>query len=198
MVVYAAMPAPGDVTQLLIDWSRGDQEALAKLMPLIYDELRRLAARYLRHERPDHTLQPTALVHEVYLRLINQSRVQWQSRAHFFGIAAQAMRRILVDHARRHHAAKRGGLQPRLSLDEAVRVSAAHSADLIALDDALSRLAAIDAQQSRIVELRFFGGLTVAETAAVIGASPPTVKRHWTVAKAWLYREIRQGGPHDP
>jgi DNA-directed RNA polymerase specialized sigma24 family protein len=153
------MPAPDDVTQLLLDWSHGDQEALTKLMPVVYDELRRLAACYLRRERPDHTLQPTALVHEVYLRLIDQSRVRWQSRAHFLGIAAQLMRRILVDHSRRRYAAKREGSHRKLSLD-----------------DALTSLAAIDPQQSRIVELRFFGGLTVEETAAVVGASPATVK----------------------
>src|SRR3989454_1357049 len=187
-------PAPRDVTQWLIDWRNGKQEALAQMMPLVYNELRRLAQRYLQRERPDHTLQATALVHEAYLRLVDQRQAQWQNRAHFFGLAAQMMRRILVDHARHHHAAKRGGAEPKLSLDEAVWVSAEHATDLTALDDALNRLAVLDPQHSRLVELRFFGGLTIEETAEVLGVSPATVKREWRLARAWLYREFHQGG----
>jgi RNA polymerase sigma factor (TIGR02999 family) len=190
-------PAPQDVTQWLSAWRNGNQEALAHLLPLVYDELRRLAQRYLQRERPDHTLQATALVHEAYLRLVDQRQAQWQNRAHFFGLAAQMMRRILVDHARRQHAAKRGGAEPKLSLDEAVWVSAAPAPDLTALDDALTRLAGLDPQHSRLVELRFFGGLTIEETAEVLGVSPATVKRDWSMAKAWLYRELRMRGPHD-
>lgn len=178
------------MTRLLQDWSKGDQAALANLMPLVYNELRHLASRYLRRERAGHTLQTTALVHEAYLRLIDQNQVTWQNRAHFFGVAAQMMRRILVDHAREQHAEKRGGGAPRLSLDEAIGLAGERGVNLIALDDALSALAAIDPQQSRIVELRFFGGLTVEETAEVLGVSPATVKREWSMAKAWLHREI--------
>jgi RNA polymerase sigma factor (TIGR02999 family) len=188
---------PHDVTRLLVAWRQGDQVAQAHLLPLVYDELRRLAHRYLQRERPDHTLQATALVHEAYLRLIDQRQAQWQNRAHFFGLAAQMMRRILIDHARQHHAAKRGGAEQKLSLDEAVWVSAERTTDLVALDDALTRLAVLDPQQSRIVELRFFGGLTIEETAEVLGVSPATVKRDWSMAKAWLYRELRTRGPHD-
>jgi RNA polymerase sigma factor (TIGR02999 family) len=188
---------PRDVTHLLAAWRQGDREAQAHLLPLVYDELRRLAHRYLQRERPDHTLQATALVHEAYLRLIDQRQAQWQNRAHFFGLAAQMMRRILIDHARQQHAAKRGGAEQKLSLDEAVWVSAERATDLVALDDALTRLAVLDPQQSRIVELRFFGGLTIEETAEVLGVSPATVKRDWSMAKAWLYRELRTRGPHD-
>jgi RNA polymerase sigma factor (TIGR02999 family) len=175
---------------MLVDWSRGDQQALAELMPLVYDELRQIAARYLRREHPGHTLQTTALVHEAYLRLIDQKHVNWQNRAHFFGIAAQMMRRILVDHARGQRTDKRGGGATKLSLDEAIGLAEEREVDLVALDDALTNLAAMDAQQSRIVELRFFGGLTVEEVAEVIGVSPATVKREWSMAKAWLYREL--------
>ncbi len=188
--VEVTTPSSQDVTRLLQDWSKGDQAALANLMPLVYNELRHLASRYLRRERAGHTLQTTALVHEAYLRLIDQNQVTWQNRAHFFGVAAQMMRRILVDHAREQHAEKRGGGAPRLSLDEAIGLAGERGVNLIALDDALSALAAIDPQQSRIVELRFFGGLTVEETAEVLGVSPATVKREWSMAKAWLYREI--------
>jgi RNA polymerase sigma-70 factor, ECF subfamily len=162
-------------------------------MPLVYDELRRLADHYLRQERPDHTLQPTALVHEAYLRLIDQSRVEWQSRAHFLGVAAQLMRRILVDHARRHHALKRGGFRQKLSLDEAVDYSQTRDLDLVVLDDALNALAQFDERQSRMVELRFFGGLTIEETAEALAVSPATVKVDWNMAKAWLRREISRG-----
>lgn len=160
-------------------------------MPLVYDELRRLANHYLRQERSDHTLQPTALVHEAYLKLIDQSRVDWQNRAHFFGVAAQSMRRILVDHARSHRASKRGGVQQKLALDEAVDYSQPRDIDLLALDDALNLLAKLDVRQSQVVELRFFGGLTIEETAAALGVSPATVKVDWSMAKAWLHREIK-------
>jgi RNA polymerase sigma factor (TIGR02999 family) len=183
-------PEP-NVTRLLMDWSKGDQHALDELTPLVYGELKRLAGRYLRRERADHTLQSTALVHEAFLRLIDQRDVRWQNRAQFFGIAAQLIRRILVDHARSHHAQKRGGEAAKLSLDEAIRTPELRKdVNLVALDDALDRLAEIDPQQGRIVELRFFGGLTIEETAEVLKISPATVKRDWTVAKAWLYREI--------
>ncbi len=162
-------------------------------MPVVYGELRRLAQHYLRRERPDHTLQATALVHEAYLRLVDQRAVTWQNRAHFFGVAAQLMRRILVDHARRHHAAKRGGTALKVSLNDVVLAAEERAEDLVALDDALNRLAAMDPRQGRVVELRLFGGLTVEETAEVLRISPATVKREWTTAKAWLSREIRQG-----
>jgi RNA polymerase sigma-70 factor (ECF subfamily) len=186
------VPSP-DVTQILQEVSGGDRDAPARLMPLVYDELRRLADHYLRQERPDHTLQPTALVHEAYLKLIDQTRVDWQNRAHFFGVAAQLMRRILVDHARRHRASKRGGFQQKLTLDEAVDYSQPRDLDLVALDDALNALAQMDARQSQIVELRFFGGLTIEETAEALGVSPATVKVDWSMAKAWLRREISRG-----
>lgn len=181
---------PQQVTQLLVDWGNGDKEALEQLTPLVYGELRRLAGRYLRKERPDHTLQATALVHEAYIRLIDQKNVRWQNRAHFFGVAAQMIRRILVDHARSRHAAKRGAMAPKLSLDEAIALPDKKEFDLVALDDALNSLAKIDPQQARIVELRFFTGLTVEETAEVLDISPATVKRDWVTAKAWLYRDI--------
>jgi len=182
-----------DVTRLLVASSAGDRAAMDRLMPLVYDELRRLAQSYLRHERPGHTLQGTALVHEAYLRLIDQKHVQWQNRAHFFGLASQMIRRILVDHARGHKAAKRGSGAPRLSLDEAIGVPNARDVDLVSLDDALSGLEKIDAEQSRIVELRFFGGLSIDETATVVGASPATVNREWAAARAWLFREMSRG-----
>jgi RNA polymerase sigma factor (TIGR02999 family) len=181
---------PHEVTAMLLDWSKGDREALSRLMPMVYDELRRIARRYLRREREGHTLQTTALVHEAYFRLIDQQRVSWQNRSHFFGIAAQMMRRILVDYARGQQAEKRGGEVAKLSLDEAIEIADQREVDLIALDDALDALAQLDEQQSRIVELRFFGGLTVEETAEVVGASPATVKRDWSMAKAWLLREL--------
>jgi RNA polymerase sigma factor (TIGR02999 family) len=179
-----------EVTRLLKDWSNGRQDVLDKLLPQIYAELRRLASSYLRRERPDHTLQATALVHEAFIRLIDQRAVRWQNRAHFFGIAAQAMRRILVDHARAHSAEKRGSGERPVSLDEVVALVGAPSVDLLALDEALTRLTAIDPQQSRVVELRFFGGLTIEETAEVMDVSPATVGREWTLAKAWLYAEL--------
>jgi len=188
-----ATTTPGEVTRILQAWGRGDQQAVDRLMPLVYGELRRLARHYLRRERPDHTLQPTALVHEAYLRLVDQRGVTWQNRAHFFGVAAQAMRRILVDHARRHHAAKRGGPAFKVWLDDVVIAAKERSDDLLALDDALNRLAAMDPRQGQIVELRLFSGLTVEETAEALGISPATVKREWTSAKAWLTRELRSG-----
>ncbi len=167
-----------------------DKEALDKLMPVVYDELRRQAARYLRREKAGHTLQTTALIHEAYLRLVDQHNVQWQNRAHFFGMAAQMMRRILVDHARTKKRAKRGGSDVKVSLaDETIPVNE-RDLDVVALDEALTRLAEIDEQQSRVVELRFFSGLTVEETAEVMDISPATVKRDWSMAKAWLHREL--------
>ena len=185
-----ATPAPHDVTALLESWSNGDPDALQRLMPLVYDELHRLARNYLRRERPDHTLQSTALVHEAYMRMVNQKTVQWQNRAHFFGVAAQSIRHILVDHARRYQTAKRGSGAHKLALDEAAGVTERADIDLIALDDALNGLSAVDPQQGRIVELRFFGGLSIEETAAVLKISPATVKRDWIMAKAWLYQNL--------
>ena len=181
---------PPDITQLLVAWSGGDKAALNQLVPLVYEELRRQAANYLRRERPGHTLQTTALIHEAYLRLVDQKSVQWQNRAQFFGIAAQLMRRILVDHARTKHRAKRGGSAVQVSLTDATVVAKDASLDLIEIDEALNRLAEIDEQQAKIVELRFFSGLNVEETAAALNISPATVKRDWSVAKAWLHREI--------
>ena len=186
-----AMPAHTEVSQLLVEWGQGDQEALARLMPLVYDELRRLASRNLRRERPDHMLQTTALVHEAYLKLVDQQHANWQNRAQFFAIAAQLMRRILVDYARQEQAAKRGGDHLKVSLDEAAALSDEKSADLLALDEALDRLATLDPQQNRVVELRVFGGLGVEETAAALGISPRTVKREWSMARAWLHQELK-------
>jgi len=184
---------PPDVTQLLLDWGRGDPAALDQIIPSVYDELRRLARRYLRRERPDHTLQATALVHEAYLNLVDQTQVQWNSRTHFFGIAAHLMRQILVKHAERRRAAKRDG-GTRLTLDEAAGLVPEPAVELTALDEALNDLAKIDPRQSRIVELRFFGGLTEEEIAEVIGVSAATVKREWRAAKAWLHHQLRRGG----
>ena len=175
---------------MLQQWSDGRSEALDLLLPAIYGELKQLAGNYLRRERRDHTLQATALVHEAFLKLVDQRDVRWQNRAHFFGIAAQMMRRILVDHARAHAASKRGSGARPLSLDEALVVAPASNVDLLALDEALTRLGALDPQQSRVVELRFFGGLTMDETAKVLDISPATVGREWTLAKAWLYAEL--------
>jgi RNA polymerase sigma factor (TIGR02999 family) len=186
-------PAFQDVTRLLIRWSNGDSAALDALMPLVYDELRRRARTYLSHEKPGHTLSSTALVHEAYLRLVTQSEVTWQNRVHFFAVAARMMRRILVDHARRNSYAKRGGGAVTLLLDEAVVPAHDRELNLVALDDALSALAKLDERQSRMVELRFFGGLSIEETSEVLGVSAPTVKREWASARAWLYREISGG-----
>jgi RNA polymerase sigma factor (TIGR02999 family) len=178
---------------LLIDWSNGDQSAFDKLMPLIDEELRRLAHRYMSRERAGHTLQTTALVNEAFVRLVNRKNVNWQNRAHFFGLAAQLMRTILVDHARSHACAKRGGGAFKLELDDALVVSQKKAVEVIALNDALNELVRLDPQQSRIVELRFFGGLTVEETAEVLHLSPATIKREWSTAKAWLYHELSKG-----
>jgi RNA polymerase sigma factor (TIGR02999 family) len=183
-------PAHHEVTQLLIDWSNGRQDAVEPLFPLVYEELRRLAHRYMRRERPGHTLQTTAVVHEAYLRLIDQNHVQWQNRAHFFAIAARMMRRILITHAQSHAYAKRGGGALKVSLDEVAVLSPARAGELIALDDALKSLAVIDVRRSQVVELRFFGGLSNEEIAEVLKISPNTVTRDWNVAKAWLYREM--------
>ena len=183
-------PLSHNITHLLKEWSAGDPRALDRLTPLVYEELRHQAARYLRRERPGHTLQTTALIHEAYLRLIDAKDVHWQGRAQFFAIAANLMRRILVEHARRRDADKRGGSHVRVQLDEAVAVADETDVDLLAIDEALDRLAAIDPQQARVVELRFFSGLSVEETAAALGVSPKTVKRDWSVARAWLRREI--------
>lgn len=181
-----------EISQLLNAWGNGDQAALDKLIPLVYDELHRLAARYMRRESPDHTLQTSALVNEAYIKLIDQKNVRWQNRAHFFGIAAQLMRRILVDHARKHGRAKRGAGVPKLPLHETAVVSVDQSAEFIVIDDALKNLAQIDPSKSRIVEMRFFGGLTMEEIAEVEKVSPSTIEREWRKAKAWLYREINQ------
>lgn len=181
----------GNVTQLLEQFSAGSPDALSALLPLVYDELRRLASYYLRRERGNHTLQPTALVHEAYLRLVNQRAVHWQNRSHFFGVAAQAMRRILVDYARAHAATKRGSGQDAVALDEASAFVLSPSVDLLALNTALDRLAELDPQQVRVVELRFFVGFSVEETADILEISPATVKREWAMARAWLHREMQ-------
>jgi RNA polymerase sigma factor (TIGR02999 family) len=195
------------VTELLVAWSDGDKAALDELMPVVYDELRRLAKNHLSRERPDHTLQTTALVHEAYLRLVDQKSVNWQNRAQFFGIAAQMMRRILINHAKDRQAQKRQGYatkvsldhqSPKLSLDEAVSFFEKREVDLMAVDSALDDLAALDPQQTRIVELRFFGGLTIDEVSAVLGISPATTKREWDSAKLWLRRQLNSGGRSSP
>ncbi|HVT57416.1 MAG TPA: sigma-70 family RNA polymerase sigma factor [Thermoanaerobaculia bacterium] len=184
-------PAPSaEVTELLHRWQRGDQAALEQLLPMIYGELRRLARRYLRRERPGHTLEATGLVHEVYLRLVGAGDRHWNDRVHFYAVAAQMMRRVLVDHARGRDAAKRGGSILKISLDEARDPAVESAADLVALDDALKSLETIDPRKSRIIELRFFGGLTLEETASVLGISTPTVVKETRLARAWLHREI--------
>lgn len=185
-----APSSPKEVTQLLVDWSNGNKTALDQLMPLVYQELRRLASRYLRKERRDHTLQSTALVNEAYLRLVEYSNLRWQDRAQFFALAAQLMRRILIDHARSHRYEKRGGGATKVSLDEAAILSIERAADLVALDDALTSLAAVDPRKSQVVELRFFGGLNIEETAEVMKVSSMTIQREWRWAKAYLYREL--------
>ena len=183
-------PASHDVTQLLVAWSDGDQAARDRLMSVVYEELHRLAQRYMRRESPGHTLQTSALVNEAFLRLVDQRNVHWQNRSHFFAIAAQMMRRILVDYARSRNYAKRGGGEQALSLDEGLIVSDERSAEVVAVHEALEELAKFDARKGQIVELRFFGGLTIDETAEVLGVSPGTVMADWTMAKAWLRREI--------
>jgi RNA polymerase sigma factor (TIGR02999 family) len=188
-------PAVGDVSALLRAWSDGDQGALKRLTPIVYDELHRLARRYMRRERPGHSLQTTALVNEAYMRLVDYERMQWKNRAHFFAVSAQLMRRILVEHARRHNL-KRGGGVPHVSLDEAVVVGGDRDVDLLALDEAMNALARLDPRKVRVVEMRFFGGLDVEETAEVLKVSPVTVKRDWRAARAWLYRELTGGMTH--
>ena len=185
-----AMSSAHDVTRLLVAWGNGDEAAHDRLMPLVYDELRRLAHGYMRRERPDHTLQTSALVHEAFLKLVDQKDARWQNRAHFFAIAAQLMRRILVDYARNRRYKKRGGDAHRVELDEPMIVSRERAADVIALDEALKGLAEFDARKSQIVELRFFGGLSIDETARVLSVSPGTVMRDWTMAKAWLRKDL--------
>jgi RNA polymerase sigma factor (TIGR02999 family) len=184
------MPSHSNITQLLVAWSNGNQSALDELLPLVEKELHNLASHYMRRERPGHTLQTTALVHEAYLRLVDQKEVRWQNRAHFFGIAARIMRRILLNHARDQKRLKRGGGAFQVSLSEAAVISAEKSAELLALDEALSRLANIDERKSRVVELRYFGGLSIEETAEVLKIGTATVMRDWNMAKAWLMREI--------
>lgn len=181
-----------EITQLLLAWGKGDEEAFDRLMPLVYDEMRKIARRYMSRQRPDHTLQTTALVNEAYLRLIDSSKVQWQNRAHFYAISAQLMRRILVDFARARTNQKRGGGAQKVVLDEALTLTSEPGADLIALDDALNELAKLDRRQSQIVELRYFGGLSEDETAEILDISARTVRRDWSLARAWLYRQLNQ------
>jgi RNA polymerase sigma factor (TIGR02999 family) len=181
-------PSAGEVTELLVGWNRGDEDALGKLLPLVYDELHRLASRYLRQERPEHILQSTALVHEAYLRLTDKKDIPWRNRSHFYAIAARMMRQVLVDSARRRDAAKRRGMK--ISLSETLPAEAADPVDLISLNDALAALATLNARQARVVELRYFGGLTFEEVAEVLGIAIPTAKLDWTLARAWLYKEL--------
>ena len=185
------MSEPGNITQLLVQHQSGNKDALDAMFPLVYDELRRLAASRLRNERDDHTLQPTALVHEAYMRLIEQHSQTWQNRAHFFGLAAEMMRRILVNHAVKRNADKRFGNQTRLALDEMIDFTQGHDVNLIKLDEAMTTLAGFDPKQTKIVELKFFGGLTNEEIAEVLGISDSTVKREWRVAKAWLHEQLK-------
>jgi RNA polymerase sigma factor (TIGR02999 family) len=187
------MTSQADITALLVDWGNGDQSALDKLLPLVERELHRLAHSYMRRENPDHTLQTTALIHETYLRLVDQRKVEWQNRAHFFGIAARIMRRILLNYARDQNRQKRGGKAIHVSLSEAMVMPAEKDRELIALNDALDRLEALDPRKSRVVELRYFGGLSVEEAAEVLKVSPVTVMRDWQFAKAWLAREMQNG-----
>jgi RNA polymerase sigma factor (TIGR02999 family) len=186
-------PPSNEITERLIAWGAGDRTALDQLVPIVYQELRRMAGRYLRQENPGHTLQPTALVHEAWLRLMDQTRVNWRNRAQFFGMAAQMMRRILVDHAKTKHREKRGGEIVKLSLEDAIPLSQERAADLIALDEALESLMRIDERKSRVVELRYFGGFSVEETARILNISTDTVLRDWKMAKAWLYQELKRG-----
>ncbi len=185
------------ITQLLLAWGNGDQQALEKLMPLVYDELHKVAARHLRRQNPGHTLQTTALVNEAYLRLIDSSQVRWQNRAHFFAVSAQLMRRILVDFARQRQNLKHGGGARRVSLDETMVIAPEREADLLALDEALDRLAALNVRQAHVVELRYFGGLSEEETAEALKVSLRTVQRDWNLARLWLYRELNQGDVSD-
>lgn len=189
------VPSPGEVTNLLLAWRGGDRDALARLIPLVYGDLRKRAQEYLRRERAGHTLQPTALVNEAYLKLVDQTRVKWQSRAHFLAVASRAMREVLVDYARRHRAARRGSGETRVALQEGSAATPPRSLDLLALDVALDRLAALDERQSKLVELRIFAGLTIDETAEALGISPATVSREWKHAEAWLHREMTGFAP---
>jgi RNA polymerase sigma-70 factor (ECF subfamily) len=191
-------PSSEKVTRLLAAWSNGDKAALDQLMPLVYQELHRLARRRLGREIPGHTLQTTALVNEAYLRLVKQKEAQWQNRAHFFAIAAQMMRRILVDYARSRHYAKRGGRGQKVSFDEMIAVPEGQATDVVALDEALTTLGEIDQRKSKMVELRFFGGLSIEETAEVLGVSSATIRRDWTLTKAWLQREMKMAGYNTP
>ena len=190
-------PQPKDVTTLLMEWSGGNSQAFNELMPMVYDQLRQLAARELRRERPNHTLHSTALVHEAYLKLIDQRRVQWKDREHFFAVASQAIRRILVTYARSRHASKRGGGATMLAFDESIALPDRKDVDLVALDDALESLSRLDAQQGRIIELRFFGGLSIDGTARTMGISTSTVARDWNVARAWLFRELSRSAGYE-
>ncbi len=192
--MIASQGGPQELTRLLLAWNAGDEAALEKLVPQVYQELRRLARRQMMRERPGHTLQATALINEAYLRLVDLRNVQWQNRAHFFALCARLMRRILVDFARSRQYAKRGGGERPVSLDESLVVSPVHSTDLVAADDALKALTKVDARKAQVVELRFFGGLTVEETAEVLKVSPETVRRDWRLAKAWLLRELSHAG----
>lgn len=185
------VPSKGEVTALLREWSAGDQSAFERLVPLVYDELHRMAGSFLRHERPGHTLQPTALVHELYLRMVDQDRSEWEERSHFFSVAARMMRRLLVDHARARLAGKRGAGSTPLPLDEALDHAEPSSELLLAVDEALERFARIDPERCRILELRYFGGFDLAEIAGLLQVSRTTVKRHWSVARMWLHRELK-------
>jgi len=196
-VDFMAAPGEHDITRLLLAWRQGDDDALSRLAPLVEAELQRLARHYLRGERPGHTLQPTALVNEAYLRLLDWRNVSWQNRAHFMGIAANMMRRILVDHARHHGFQRRGGGAVKVSLEDTPVGSLERDPDLVALDEALTRLAEIDCRKSQVVELRFFGGLSVEEVAEFLKISSRTVKREWSLAQAWLHCELTEGGQHD-
>ena len=190
-------PSTHEITGLLVAWGNGDQEALDQLTPLVYQELHRLAEHYLKGERSGHILQTTALVNEVYLRLIDWKNVEWQNRAHFLGVSARLMRHILVNFARKRLTAKRGAAAVQVSLSEAANMTSAQNLDLLALDDALNALAALDPRQSQVVEMRFFGGLSIEETAEALKVSPATVRRDWSLARAWLRRELKRGGDHD-
>ena len=187
-----------EITGLLLDWGNGERDAFDRLIPLVYQELRRMAHQYMRRERAGNTLQTTALINEAYLRLVDYQQMRWQDRAHFFAVSAQVMRRILVERARSRQSDKRGGAAQKVSLDEVADLAIERAADLIALDDALTRLGAIAPRKVRIVELRYFGGLNLEETAEVLGISSPTVQREWRAAKAWLYRAISEGIPDEP
>jgi len=181
-----------EISKILSDWNAGNREPGDELLPLVYRELRKIAAKYMRSDRREHTLQPTALVHEAYLRLVDISDIDWKDRSHFFAVAAIVMRNVLVDHARAHFAEKRGGHAQHISLEDAVELSNRNEIDVLSIDEALKELAKFDARQSKIVELRFFGGLTIEETASVMGISVATVKREWVLARTWLFRELKQ------